>query len=726
MKYFLLFIFCQLVFSFGICQKKDSFFLIESSKIQDIDSLDKEIIKNNLKMFHSSKNDTLKLRYLSNIVQNTSEIFLWINYNKEITYYCNKILKKRNSVLVKKTIQKFYADAIYDIGYCYLLNNDLQKALRYTKKSLMLYQQNKSDIGKSNALNNLAVILNSQGNCQIAIKYNFEVLKIKEKLQDYKGIALTLSNIGVMYDQQDDFENAFIYYKKGLLFEIKNKNKAGIATAYDNLAYIYKKKKQNKKALYYMRESLKINKEINNQSGISSSLDNFGSYYFDLKEYQKALSYFQSSLKIDLEDGNLSGIAGNNFSIGNCYFYLGNYVESKARAEKSIILAKEIGYPKIIEASSNLLMLIYKKEKNWNKAFEMKELYHKMHDSIKNLDHQKENFKLGIKYEYEKKKEIEKRENEKKIAISNEKEKEQKIISFFTLGILVIVILFFIILFKKFKLSEIQKKIIENQKIAVENQKHLVEEKHKEITDSITYAKRIQSAILPQEKLIKEYFPNSFILYKPKDIVAGDFYWFEVIDDLIFFAAADCTGHGVPGALVSVVCHNSLNRSVKEFNLKKPSDILDKTREIVISEFEKSDEDVKDGMDISLFVIDLKSKLMNWSGAHNPLWILRNQDVIEFKADKQPIGKFAYAKLFTNHEIQLEATDEIYISTDGFQDQFGGEKGKKFKANQLKEILILNSQKTMNEKLNLLDQTFEKWKGDLKQVDDVCVIGVRL
>ena len=367
---------------------------------------------------------------------------------------------------------------------------------------------------------------------------------------------------------------------------------------------------------------------------------------------------------------------------------------------------------------------IYFREKDWQNAYVMQNMYIKTRDSLSNASNQKEMITLGIKYDFEKQKALDKKENEKKLAISKEKAKKQSLVFYFTLGILIVVCSFLILIFNRFKVTQ-------KQKLIIEQQKHLVEEKNKEITDSITYAKRIQSAILPQPKLVKEYFKDSFILYKPKDIVAGDFYWFEVIDELIFFAAADCTGHGVPGAMVSVVCHNALNRSVKEFNLKKPAEILDKTRDIVVAEFEKSEEDVKDGMDISLCVVDLKSRSMNWSGAHNPLWILRKNfhglvEVLETKADKQPIGKFAHSKPFTSHEIQLFENDEIYISTDGFQDQFGGEKGKKFKASQLKEILILNSNKSMLEKFNLLDDVFENWKGELEQVDDVCVIGVRL
>lgn len=251
-------------------------------------------------------------------------------------------------------------------------------------------------------------------------------------------------------------------------------------------------------------------------------------------------------------------------------------------------------------------------------------------------------------------------------------------------------------------------------------------EKHQEITDSISYAKRIQSAILPQPRLVKEYFRDSFILYKPKDIVAGDFYWFEVVGDTIYFAAADCTGHGVPGALVSVVCHNALNRAVKEYQLTQAAEILDKTREIVVAEFEKAEDDVKDGMDISLCVLNVKKRLLLWSGAHNPLWILRDGELLEYKADKQPIGKFAYAKSFTQEEINLLEGDEIYIFTDGFQDQFGGEKQKKYKASQMRELILGLKSPAMEGRKEEIEASFEKWKGNLEQVDDVCLIGVRI
>ncbi|CAG5081349.1 SpoIIE family protein phosphatase [Parvicella tangerina] len=259
----------------------------------------------------------------------------------------------------------------------------------------------------------------------------------------------------------------------------------------------------------------------------------------------------------------------------------------------------------------------------------------------------------------------------------------------------------------------------------IEHQKLLIQEKSQEITDSIIYAKRIQSAILPPDHEVKRLLPNSFILYKPKDIVAGDFYWLEEKDGHILIAAADCTGHGVPGAMVSVVCKNGLSRSVREYKELEPGRILDRTREIVIAEFEKSHEEVKDGMDIALCAI--KGNTVKYAGAHNPLWIVRkgSDTVEEIKACKQPIGKFHVDKPFKTHEVVMNEGDTIYFFSDGYADQFGGEKGKKFKTGRFKKLVLSMQHESMKKQKKIIDQKFEKWKGDLEQLDDLCVIGIR-
>ncbi|MCB0477186.1 MAG: SpoIIE family protein phosphatase [Crocinitomicaceae bacterium] len=289
-------------------------------------------------------------------------------------------------------------------------------------------------------------------------------------------------------------------------------------------------------------------------------------------------------------------------------------------------------------------------------------------------------------------------------------------------------------------------------------QKLMIEEKSKEITDSIKYASQIQKAIFPPSEMIKNALPDSFILYKPKDIVAGDFYWMETVGSskdqvdssqskygTILFAAADCTGHGVPGAMVSVMCNNGLNRSVREFGLKDPGQILDKTRELVIGEFDKSNREVKDGMDIALVSIEQEQEQedgvsakqsscfkLKYAGANNPLWIIRkDSDVIEeIKADKQPVGNYRAEHPFTTHELNVFNGDQIYIFSDGYADQFGGTTnhpgGKKFKVSNLKKLFLSVKDLPMEEQKTKINQAFEAWRGDNEQVDDVVVFGVRI
>jgi serine phosphatase RsbU (regulator of sigma subunit) len=233
-------------------------------------------------------------------------------------------------------------------------------------------------------------------------------------------------------------------------------------------------------------------------------------------------------------------------------------------------------------------------------------------------------------------------------------------------------------------------------------------------------------AILPTTETVREHLPESFIFYQPKDIVAGDFYWMEHLDGITFIAAADSTGHGVPGAMVSIVCSNALNRAVKEFRLRKTGEVLNKTRELVLETFAKSSSDVKDGMDISLLAIHKAKQSISWSGANNSLWYVADGKLNEIKGDKQPIGKTENAKSFTTHEVGYQTGNHFYLYTDGYADQFGGSKGKKFKYRQLQEFVLANSFRTMEEQKQMLEEEFDNWKGNLEQVDDVTIIGLKI
>ena len=307
----------------------------------------------------------------------------------------------------------------------------------------------------------------------------------------------------------------------------------------------------------------------------------------------------------------------------------------------------------------------------------------------------------------------------------------------FTIAAIFVALLIAILLFYSYKSFIKQKKLgviiskqkqeTEDQRDAIQKQHVELEEKTKEITDSINYAKRIQEAILPPLSFVKENLPRSFIFYQPKDIVAGDFYWMEAEEDYSVFAAADCTGHGVPGAMVSVICSNALNRSVREFKLTLPGKVLDKTLEIVLEKFEKSEEEVKDGMDIALCTFEQKTGKLQFAGANNPLWIVRkdSNEIEEYKADKQPIGSYLKHVPFATHETILKEGDTAYIFSDGYSDQFGGKMGKKFKSINFKKLLISIHEKPMNEQCELIKKNFYDWMGHHEQLDDVCVIGFR-
>ncbi|MFT7613814.1 MAG: serine phosphatase RsbU (regulator of sigma subunit)/tetratricopeptide (TPR) repeat protein [Parvicellaceae bacterium] len=606
-----------------------------------------------------------------------------------------------------------------------------------TEKVKTKFQQS-----KGSALNAVGTIHYGHGDYKKAIHYFTLSLKIKERLGDKKGIAAALQNIGSIHLRQEDYEKALTYFTENIKIFKEINDQPSFAATLNNIGLVQMAQKKYPEAIESYTKSMKIREEFGDQIGVSASLNNLGLVYDRQRDFEKALFYHTKSLKIKEALGSKRGMATSMNNIGLIHAERDNYNEAILFGQKSLEIAQEIGSKNIIKVASNLLWGVNKKLGNPEQALEMYELYIITKDSLNSEENQKAIIRQEYKYKYEKqadsiaieqlkKDELALAEEKRKEEIATkENEKKNLIIGSGSAGLgLVVLFTFFII--NRLRKTRQQKDIIVTQKTEVEAQKEIVEkaheqleEKNTEIMDSIAYAKRIQSAIMPPPKLVKEYLASSFILYKPKDIVAGDFYWMEQKDSAILFAAADCTGHGVPGAMVSVICNNGLNRSVREHGLKDPGEILDKTREIVIAEFEKSEEEVKDGMDIALCSLDGNS--LKYAGANNPLWIIRDGGIIETKANKQPIGKYLDPKPFTTHSIQLQKGDSIYIFSDGYVDQFGGEKGKKFKPANLRKLLLSIQDQSMDKQKVLLDEKFETWRGDLEQIDDVCMICVKV
>lgn len=596
---------------------------------------------------------------------------------------------------------------------------------------------------KAAYFNNTGWISNHKGDVTKAINYYHKSLKIYETLKRYNEIAILYGNIGRIWNTQGEFDKSIEYYKLAIDLNIKCNNKSGEAFGYNNLAAIFKKKGDFENALKYCYKGLEIMIEENDEKGMATLYTNIGTLLGKTNKETQGLEYLLKGLDIKQKIKDTDGEALSLSLIGNLYLKMGKTDKALEYGIKSYNINLKLGYPDNIRRSAELLKNIYTKNRNYKKALEMFEVYIVMKDSIYNDANRKASLENQLQYEYEKKSAIdsikiseEKKLHQAKLSESNAKLKQEQTFRIALYSGLVLVIIFSIFIFNRFKITQKQNTIIQHQKKLVEEQKEIVEDKQKEILDSIAYAKRLQDAILPPLELINENLVDSFILFKPKDIVAGDFYWAEKIEDIFFIAAADSTGHGVPGAMVSVVCCNALNRSVLEFGLKDPGEILNKTRELVLTTFAKSNQDVKDGMDISLCVFNKINNTICWSGANNPLWYFspfgggdqRSGDVVlkEIKANKQPIGKTDNPLPFTTHHLELKKGDALYLFTDGYADQFGGPKGKKFKYKQLQETLKNISHLDMLQQKKELEISFSSWIGKYEQIDDVTIIGIRI
>jgi serine phosphatase RsbU (regulator of sigma subunit)/Tfp pilus assembly protein PilF len=631
--------------------------------------------------------------------------------------------------------KQFQAHALATQGNaCYYLGkHDL--AIEYHERALKIHQKLNNQGSAASAYNNIANVYRDRGQLADAIDYYVLALKVHEKIGNKQAISTVLGNLGAVYADMQDYANSRIWYNRALEVKRDTDDKLGLSLLLSGIGTRYLNEGIYDSAMYYQKEALKIRIAIDNKNGIAHSHNHIGQVFSAMEFLDSAMIHFRRSLstfeKLNME----SGVTDVCHSIAEVYEKQGDYELAMDYAKRALEVANQGGYVDAQRDVSYMLFKLYKRKGNYASALAMHENYMRMRDSIDREANQEAIIEQGFRYDYEKKSIADSlsRVEEKNLGdLKHKKETEkQQIMIVAITGGLILVIGFLIFVFNRLRVTKKQKVVIEEQKEVVELAHHELEEKNKEIMDSITYAKRIQSAILPPDKVVKVYLQESFILYKPKDIVAGDFYWMEHRDDKVLFAAADCTGHGVPGAMVSVVCNNALNRSVREHGLTDPGQILDKSREIVIQEFEKSDEEVKDGMDIALCSLD--GNKLQYAGANNPLWIIRNGELIETKANKQPIGKFDNQLAYTTHTFELQAGDALFIFSDGYVDQFGGEDlpngkkgGKKFKARAFKELLLSIQDKPMEQQKIILDDTFEKWKGNLEQLDDVCVIGVKV
>lgn len=669
-----------------------------------------------LSLLRSAKPDTNKVQLLETI---TYQYYYSGDFDQAISY------AEQTHVLADQLgDKKRNATALNILGNLNNIQGNITKALEFYKRSLKIREDMQDKNAISASLSNIGLAYDYIGDYPKALDHFLRSLRMSEETGDENGSASTYVSIGNVYIDLKNYPKALEYQQEALKRFLKTGKKAGISAAYGNIGNVYNVQGNYSLALEYYEKSAAIVQEAGDKLGIGRALSNVANAHHKMGNYSKAEEYYIETLRLREEIGNKNGIVNSTVGLAEIYTKTGKYDKALFYLNYGLKIAKEINAKDLIEQNYQGLAEACEKMNRHDKALEYFKMYSDMRDTLLGEENAKYISRMGAMYDSERKdNEINllNKDKEKQEALRVSERKKQRVIT-----IVVSIGLFFVLIFAFFIYRSYRQKQKDN--VEITRQKEIIEEKNKEVHDSITYAKRIQAAILPPDKLVTTQLGNSFVLFKPKDIVSGDFYWIETAGEKTLLAAVDCTGHGVPGAMVSVVGYNALNSCVKEFGLTEPAAILDKLTSLVEETFDRSDSNVKDGMDISLICLEKKNgkKSLEFAGANNPLWLVRKGKVEEIKGDKQPIGKFDQRKPFRNHKLELEKGDNIYLFTDGFADQFGGPKGKKFKYKQLGDLLLEIRDKDMNAQKELLHSAFENWRTGLEQVDDVCIIGLKI
>ncbi|MFT4602071.1 MAG: serine phosphatase RsbU (regulator of sigma subunit) [Arenicella sp.] len=595
-----------------------------------------------------------------------------------------------------------------------------------------------------------------------SVWYN-KALRVPEGLTAAERVG-AMNSDAVIYLNFSEFDKAIEIYKNTFtdLKAAAEETGRSYAFIYNNLGYAYSNQGDLDSSMHYHLKCRDERIETNDTLGLGQTYFNMGALFYEMKDFDASLEAYETSLEYRLSFSICpeSALIESNIGIGKALVSLKRYGHAeKILKSQEKICGSIVEYGELRHRATRQLMRLYQETDRHELAFEYAERYYLMKDSLFDITKREEIIQLNSKNKYQDKvlkDSLAYAEKERLAEIQKQKEEEiqeHKDLAnrAFQIGMIITLVLMvgiIVLVYRNYKSKKraseeilLQKLEVEKQRDIARTQKEEIAQIHEEITDSIIYAERIQTSIFPSSDYINAALGDNFIYYQPKAIVAGDFYWVHEVDDLIFFTAADCTGHGVPGALVSIVCSNALSRSVEECGLRDPGKILDKTKELVVEAFSKNDELVKDGMDLSFCCIDKSKSQMLFSGANNPVYIVKkrtadlvldekliyNEDhyLLEIKGDKQAVGYTEKSAPFKTQIIPLEKGDVIYSITDGLPDQFGGPKGKKLKYKTLKSILLQNHELPMTEQESELEKEFQDWRGDLEQVDDICIIGVR-
>ncbi len=660
--------------------------------------------------YSTIKQDPEIFKTISHIYNNLGNIHYDKSQLDTAKIYHRKALSIRNNIKDSLGIADSYNNlgtanislGYYDSAIYYLLSaKERYIQLNHTQRLGMVY-------------NNIGYTYHLQGNYAAALPPLYKALEVREKIGDNNGIGDVYNNIGKVHSEERTYDEAIDSYKKALEYYQINDYQAGIANVYTNIGNVYFQNSEQKEALTYFNKSLIINKRLRRLPYTAMCKNNIGLIYYNQNNFQQALEHHLSALVIRKQIADQAGIAQSYTNLGHTAIALRRYNEANEYLQEALNISKEINSKKNIQYSYLFLSQLESAQQNYKAAYDAHIQYTNYKDTLLNEENIQKATQAKMNYEFDKQKALMMVERAKRETIYQSKVRRRQIIIYFSIGILILSIAFLIWTYKQF----IEKKKINNQ----------LDLKNREITDSINYTLRIQRALMKKQEEIYAKVPDSFIYYLPKDIVSGDFYFFNEKINSFYIAAADCTGHGIPGAFMSVLSLEKLNDALNVYDL--PGDILMYVNKAIKKSLRQSNDidTTRDGMDIALCKLNSQSGVLEYSGANRPLWIIRkySNDIEEIKATKKGIaGHTEIDQFFETHIIQLNPGDTFYISSDGYADQFGGEKGKKLMTKNFKQYLLSIQNESMQQQKILIEKFYIDWKQGYEQIDDVLVIGIR-
>ncbi len=656
------------------------------------------------------------------------------------------------------------ATSYTNIGFLYHMQGQYGEALDFYQKALAIFESLGDKQRIANLHNNIGAIYYAQGRYTEALEHHQKALAIREVIGHKRGLADSYNNISNIYYSQRRYTEALEYLQRAISMWEALGHKRGLALSYNNVGALYRDLKRYEEALEYYRKALAIREALGDKPGLAVLYNNIGIVYEAKGQYERALEYFRKATRIHEAIGNEYGLTFSYANIGGLYSEHGQPAMGRPYFLKALSIARRLGaYDRLQEiyfllAITDSALAVSGQPAYWKSAFEYARLHHAYSDSVVNEEAIRKQTQLESQYEYQKKMALLKAQQEKERLLAQaevRRREAERNLSLIIAGLTITaagVLLYFLRIIRRQKEAlevakarlEVANKELEqanaelrttNQALEESNQviqaqaKALMQ-KNEEILDSIRYAERIQRAILPSEEKWRRLLPDSFLLYLPRDIVAGDFYWVEETERYVFLGVADATGHGVPGAFVSLVCAGALNKAVIEEGLESPADILGRAKELVSAMLTREGGKLQDGMDIALVRFEKEHPWqIVYAGANRPLWIVSHEkELIELTPTRQPIGYTYDEKPFEEVAVDLASRRPVmvYGFTDGIVDQMGGPKGRKLMAKGLKELLLGIVDLPCEVQRERIEAFFTEWKGEMRQMDDVTVVGVRV